>query len=64
MIDTRRDTRIVPIGPGGLAGKTMRIAVLFATAGFVYPNVFLEGIDMIAMHTQHMKNAERSAAAL
>lgn len=58
MIDTKRSTKIVPVGHGGVAGKAMRIAVLFGTAGFVFPNVFLEGMDMTAMHKGYLKDAE------
>ena len=57
MSDIKRNTRIVPVGPGGVVGKVIRIAILFGTAGFVYPNVFLEGIDMNAMHKKHMADA-------
>ena len=57
MIDTKRSNRIVPVGRGGAVGKAMRIAVLFGTAGFVFPNVFLEGVDMTAIHKNYMKDA-------
>lgn len=59
MVELKRDPKIVPVGPGGVAGKIMRIAMLIGTAGFAYPNVFLEGLDMNEMHRRHMKDAER-----
>jgi len=57
MIDTKRSNRIVPVGRGGVVGKAMRIAILFGTAGFVFPNVFLEGMDMTAIHKSYQKDA-------
>jgi hypothetical protein len=59
MKETKRDSKIVPVGPGGMAGKVMRIAMLVGTAGFAYPNVFIEGMDMNELHRKHMQNAER-----
>lgn len=44
------DPRIVPIGPGGLAGKIFRSVVHVCTGGFGYPNVFIEGMDLLEKH--------------
>lgn len=40
-----REQYIVPIGPGGAMGRLGRFLVFFASAGFLYPNVFIEGMD-------------------
>ena len=40
-----REQYIVPIGPGGSMGRLGRFLVFFASAGFLYPNVFIEGMD-------------------
>jgi hypothetical protein len=42
--------RIVPVGPGGLAGKVFRCVVHVCTGGFAYPNVFIEGMDLMEKH--------------
>jgi hypothetical protein len=42
--------RIVPIGPGGLAGKVFRCVMHVCTGGFAYPNVFIEGMDLMEKH--------------
>jgi hypothetical protein len=40
-----REQFIVPIGPGGIPGRLWRFLVFTVTAGFLYPNVFIEGMD-------------------
>ena len=37
---------IVPIGPGGTPGHLLRMIVMIITGGFVYPNTFVEGMDL------------------
>lgn len=59
MTDTILDTKIVPVGPGGILGKILRIAVLVSTAGFIFPNVLLEGMDMNGLHKKHTQDPAR-----
>ena len=35
----------VPTGPGGVAGRLGRFIAFLCTAGFMYPNVCVEGMD-------------------
>jgi len=44
------DPRIVPVGAGGLAGKIFRSVIHVCTGGFGYPNVFIEGMDLMEKH--------------
>ena len=44
-VEKGRERFVVPIGPGGFVGRLGRILVFFFTAGFFYPNVFIEGLD-------------------
>lgn len=44
------DPRIVPTGPGGLPGKIFRCLVHVCTGGFAYPNVWIEGMDLMEKH--------------
>jgi hypothetical protein len=47
---------IVPIGPGGLAGRAFRMIVMVGTGGFLFPNVFVEGLDCTAIQKQSEGN--------
>jgi hypothetical protein len=47
-MEQSRNPNVVPVGPGGILGKTFRAIVMICTAGFVYPNVFVEGEDLTA----------------
>jgi hypothetical protein len=40
-----REQYIVPVGPGGFLGRLGRMVVFAVTGGFLYPNVFIEGMD-------------------
>jgi len=40
---------IVPVGPGGILGHIGRKIAMVFTAGFAYPNVFVEGMDCTAI---------------
>jgi hypothetical protein len=40
-----REQYVVPVGPGGMLGRSGRIIVFLFTGGFLYPNVFIEGMD-------------------
>ena len=40
-----REQYTVPVGPGGLLGRIGRIVIFTASGGFLYPNVFIEGMD-------------------
>jgi hypothetical protein len=44
-VEKGREQYIVPVGPGGLPGRLGRIVVFIFTGGFLYPNVFIEGLD-------------------
>ena len=44
-MQTGREQYIVPIGPGGIAGRVFRSLIFVATGGFFYPNVCIEGLD-------------------
>jgi hypothetical protein len=57
--DKAVDPRIVPVGPGGLAGKIFRCVVHVCTGGFGYPNVFIEGMDLMEKHKHDTNTAER-----
>ncbi len=39
---------IVPVGKGGAAGHAFRMILMLLTCGFVYPNTFVEGMDLTA----------------
>ena len=40
-----REQYIVPVGPGGILGRLGRFFIFTVSAGFLYPNVFIEGMD-------------------
>ncbi len=44
---------VVPVGPGGVPGHIFRMVVMVCTGGFVYPNTFVEGMDLTAIQKQH-----------
>lgn len=44
-IEKGRELYVIPPGPGGFIGRIGRAIVFFASAGFLYPNVFIEGMD-------------------
>ena len=48
-----REQYIVPVGPGGIAGRLWRFIVFTFTAGFLYPNVFIEGMDCTKSQDAH-----------
>jgi hypothetical protein len=39
---------VAPRGPGGLAGLSVRRVLTVLTAGFAFPNSFVEGMDLTA----------------
>ncbi len=43
---------VVPVGPGGFAGRAFRFCVMFITLGFVYPNVCVEGLDLTKIQNE------------
>ena len=43
---------IVPVGPGGFLGHIGRMIAMVFTAGFAYPNAFVEGMDCTAIQKQ------------
>ena len=44
---------VVPVGPGGFAGRVWRFCVMMVTLGFCYPNVCVEGLDLTRIQTEH-----------
>jgi hypothetical protein len=51
-MEETRNPNVVPIGPGGVAGRIFRMIVMVCTGGFLYPNVFVEGLDCTAIQKQ------------
>jgi len=47
-----RNPNMVPIGPGGTAGRIFRMIVMVCTGGFLFPNVFVEGMDCTAIQKE------------
>jgi hypothetical protein len=43
---------LVPRGPGGVGGRLARMIAMICTGGFVYPNVFVEGMDCTAIQQE------------
>jgi hypothetical protein len=48
-----QNANVVPVGPGGIAGRIWRFLVTPFTAGFVYPNTCVEGLDLTDIQNQH-----------
>ena len=44
---------VVPVGPGGVLGAIFRRCIFFISGGFIYPNVFIEGMDFGPQLTGH-----------
>ena len=44
-VEKGREQFVVPYGPGGSLGRFGRILIFVFTGGFLYPNVFIEGMD-------------------
>lgn len=44
-MEANREQYIVPVGPGGALGRFWRFVIFTCSAGFLYPNVFIEGMD-------------------
>jgi hypothetical protein len=44
-VEKGRGQYVVPVGPGGVLGRLGRMLIFAATGGFLYPNVFIEGLD-------------------
>lgn len=40
-----REKYVVSTGSGGMLGRVVRIGIFFVTGGFLYPHVFIEGLD-------------------
>ena len=51
---------VVPIGGGGLPGHLLRMVVMILTGGFVFPNTFIEGMDLTAIQGAHQEPTEKS----
>ncbi len=50
---------IVPVGAGGTPGHLLRMFVMICTGGFVYPNTFVEGMDLSAIQKRHQQPDEK-----
>jgi hypothetical protein len=48
-MEETQNPNMVPIGPGGIAGRIFRMIVMVCTGGFLFPNVFVEGMDCTAI---------------
>ena len=57
---TQTNKNVVPIGFGGLPGHLLRMLVMICTGGFVYPNTFVEGMDLTALQKTHELPAKSS----
>ena len=44
-VEKGREKFVVPYGTGGVLGRFGRILIFVFTGGFLYPNVFIEGMD-------------------
>ena len=51
---------VTPIGGGGLPGHLLRMVVMICTGGFIYPNTFIEGMDLTAIQKIHQEPTEKS----
>ena len=51
-METSLNRNLVTPGPGGVWGRIGRIIVMVCTGGFVYPNVFVEGMDCTAIQEE------------
>ena len=66
MAQSSRDTtaqsnkNIVPIGPGGVPGHLLRMLVMIFTGGFIYPNTFVEGMDLTAIQKVYQEPTEKN----
>ena len=47
---------MVPIGPGGMVGRILRGIVMVCTGGFIFPRVFIEGLDCTAIQKTTMSD--------
>ena len=47
-----RNPNVVPVGSGGTLGHIGRMIVMVFTGGFVYPNTFVEGMDLTAIQKE------------
>ena len=52
---------VVPIGGGGTPGHLLRMLVMICTGGFVYPNTFVEGMDLTTLQKTHQEPTEKSS---
>ena len=47
-----QNPNMVPVGPGGIAGRIFRMIVMVCSGGFLFPNVFIEGVDCTAIQKE------------
>jgi hypothetical protein len=55
------DKTSAPPATGGMAAfnRLGRFSLFFATAGFAYPNVFVENIDTTTLDAKHQINTKK-----
>jgi hypothetical protein len=51
-MESSLNPNVVPRGPGGVLGRIGRIIAMVCTGGFVFPNVFVEGMDCTAIQRE------------
>jgi hypothetical protein len=57
----KTNKNVTPIGAGGTPGHLLRMFVMICTCGFVYPNTFVEGMDLTALQKKHQEPTEKSS---
>lgn len=48
-----------PSGGMAVLNRLVRISIFFLTAGFIYPNVWVENIDNAKLDAEHKINANK-----
>jgi hypothetical protein len=51
-MEQTRNPNMVPMGAGGTLARIGRMIIMVFTGGFVYPNVFVEGMDLTAIQKE------------
>jgi hypothetical protein len=56
---TNEKTSGPPPGANAILGRLGRFSLFFVTAGFAYPNVFVENIDTTTLDAKHRINTKK-----
>jgi hypothetical protein len=51
-MEQTQNPNVVPKGAGGIIGHIGRMIAMVCTGGFLYPNVFVEGMDCTAIQQE------------